>query len=120
MKNTNRLTPRLHAQRADRFKFHRVIKALREIEEKEQNITKLLDEDDLKVKEETEEDRQERIRKEEDSQKIDLEKIILDAIMNSKVISMILAILVGLWMYALEVSWGNLMELTAENQRRME
>ena len=96
MKNTNRLTPRLHAQRADRFKFHRVIKALREIEEKEQNITKLLDEDDLKVKEETEEDRQERIRKEEDSQKIDLEKIILDAIMNSKVISMILAILVGL------------------------
>ena len=54
MKNTNRLTPRLHAQRADRFKFHRVIKALREIEEKEQNITKLLDEDDLKVKEETE------------------------------------------------------------------
>jgi hypothetical protein len=39
--------------------------------------------------------------------------------MNSKVISLILAILVGLWMYALETSWGNLMELTAENQRRM-
>jgi hypothetical protein len=68
MKNTNRLTPRLHAQRADRFKFHRVIKALREIEEKEQNITKLLDEDDEKEKTgETEEERQERIRKEEDS-----------------------------------------------------
>lgn len=66
MKNTNRLTPRQHAQRADRFKFHRVIKALREIEEKEQNITKILDEDDAKVVKETEEERQKRIRKAED------------------------------------------------------
>jgi len=75
-----------------------------------------LDEDDAKeIAVETEEQREKRIRKEEDDQKIDLEKIILDAIMNSKVISMILAILFGLWMYALETSWGNLMELTAEN-----
>ena len=64
MKNTNRLTPRQHAQRADRFKFHRVIKALREIEEKEQNITKILDEDDAKeLAVETEEQREKRIRK---------------------------------------------------------
>ena len=35
MKNKNRLTPRQHAQKSDRFKFHRVIKVLREIEEKE-------------------------------------------------------------------------------------
>lgn len=75
-----------------------------------------MDEDDAKeIAVETEEQREKRIRKEEDDQKIDLEKIILDAIMNSKVISMILAILFGLWMYALETSWGNLMELTAEN-----
>ena len=40
------MTPRQHAQRADRFKFHRVIKLLREIEEKEINVTTLLNEDE--------------------------------------------------------------------------
>ena len=45
-KNKQRLTPRQHAQRADRFKFHRVIKLLREIEEKEINVTTLLNEDE--------------------------------------------------------------------------
>lgn len=80
----------------------------------------MLDEDDAKEKKETEEEKKERERKEADAQKIDLEKIIFDSIMNSKIISMILAILFGLWMYALETSWGNLMALTAENQKRME
>jgi hypothetical protein len=32
MKNSNRLTPREYAQRSDRFKFHRVIKYIRELE----------------------------------------------------------------------------------------
>jgi hypothetical protein len=40
------MTPRQHAQRLDRFKFHRVIKYLREIEEKELNINRMLDEDE--------------------------------------------------------------------------
>ena len=47
-KNKQRLTPRQHAQRADRFKFHRVIKYLRELEEKEMSISEILDEDDKK------------------------------------------------------------------------
>lgn len=46
------MTPRQHAQRADRFKFHRVIKLLREIEEKEINVTTLLSEDE-KIEKET-------------------------------------------------------------------
>ena len=50
-KNKQRLTPRQHAQRADRFKFHRVIKLLREIEEKESNLTTLLNEDEQIEKE---------------------------------------------------------------------
>ena len=48
VKNKNRLTPRQHAQRNDRFKFHRVIKLLRDLEEKESNINTILDEDDRK------------------------------------------------------------------------
>ena len=45
VKNKQRLTPRQYAQRIDRFKFHRVIKYLRELEEKEEAINTLLDED---------------------------------------------------------------------------
>ena len=44
------MTPRQHAQRLDRFKFHRVIKYLREIEEKELNISRMLDEDETSSK----------------------------------------------------------------------
>ena len=40
------MTPRQHAQRQDRFKFHRVIKYLRELEEKELNINQIMDEDE--------------------------------------------------------------------------
>ena len=46
--NKHRLTPRMHAQRADRFKYHRVIKVLRELELREQNINTLLEEDSQK------------------------------------------------------------------------
>ena len=38
VKNKERLTPRMKAQKIDRFKFHRVIKLLRELEEKEKAI----------------------------------------------------------------------------------
>jgi hypothetical protein len=46
MKNNQKLTPRQYAQRADRFKFHRVIKYLRELEEKQANIEGLMKEQD--------------------------------------------------------------------------
>jgi len=48
--NKHRLTPRQYAQRQDRFKFHRVIKILRELELKENSLTQLLLEDDIAEK----------------------------------------------------------------------
>jgi len=45
-KNKAKLTARQHAQKEDRFKFHRVIKYLRELEEKEANISTLLKEEE--------------------------------------------------------------------------
>ena len=35
VKNKDKHTPRQHAQRTDRFKFHRIIKVLRELEIRE-------------------------------------------------------------------------------------
>ena len=46
VKNKQRLTPRQYAQRTDRFKFHRVIKVLREMEEREMNLTSMRLEDE--------------------------------------------------------------------------
>ena len=43
--NGERLTPRQHAQKQDRFKFHRVIKVLREIELNQNNLKSLLDDE---------------------------------------------------------------------------
>lgn len=48
VKNKQRLTPRQYAQRTDRFKFHRVIKVLREMEEKEMNLTEMRREEEEK------------------------------------------------------------------------
>lgn len=45
VKNKQRLTPRQHAQRVDRFKFHRVIKVLRQMEEKEMNLNTIMNEE---------------------------------------------------------------------------
>ena len=52
VKNKQRLTPRQHAQRVDRFKFHRVIKVLRQMEEKEMNLNTIMNEEYEKKEEE--------------------------------------------------------------------